>query len=225
MDALSDKKIVDSWQKNADPWARAIREKSIPGRRRITDRAMVETLASLPITRALDVGCGEGWLTRELSACGIAVEGIDAVPALVEKAREQGVGDYRIMEYEALSVKTVGGGFDLAVCNFSLLGQDSVEVVFSALPAILKPGGHLVVQTLHPTFSCDGHPYVDAWRQGSWEGFGDDFTDPAPWFFRTLETWFALYHRNGFSLTQLKEPFDQQTGKPASLIMVGVLRS
>jgi hypothetical protein len=45
-----------------------------------------------------------------------------------------------------------------------------------------------IIQTLHPLIACGDFSYQDAWREGSWAGFSDDFTDLAPWYFRTLES-------------------------------------
>jgi len=76
------------------------------------------------------------------------------------------------------------------------------------------------VQTLHPVIACGDLPYKDGWRAGSWAGFSDDFTDPAPWYFRTLETWVALIASSGLKLTQIREPIHPKTDKPASILFI-----
>ena len=63
-------------------------------------------------------------------------------------------------------------------------------------------------------------PYADGWRKGSWAGFSDAFTDPAPWYFRTLGTWIAVLHDAGLALVEMREPVDPKTGRPASVIFV-----
>ena len=55
---------------------------------------------------------------------------------------------------------------------------------------------------------------------GSWAGFSDDFTDPAPWYFRTLETWVGLIASSGLMLTELREPIHPTTNKPASVLFI-----
>jgi hypothetical protein len=69
--------------------------------------------------------------------------------------------------------------------------------------------------------SCGEPPYRDGWRQGSWAGCGDGFSEPAPWYFRTLESWVRLFADNGFRLHEIREPFHPHTGKPASVIFTG----
>ncbi|MBQ0784305.1 MAG: class I SAM-dependent methyltransferase, partial [Amphritea sp.] len=79
MKTFSDNQIVESWRKNVSPWVKAIQNKEIESRRLVTDQAILETISSIPAKNALDIGCGEGWLVRELSARGISTTGIDAI--------------------------------------------------------------------------------------------------------------------------------------------------
>lgn len=218
---MSDNDILNSWRTNAAPWTVAVRQQQIASRRLVTDQAIVDTVTSLPGHSVLDVGCGEGWLVRALADRGHSASGIDAIPALLDKAREMGGGSFRKLAYEDLSGRTLTDRYDIAVCNFSLLGQQSVDHVFQVIPDILTANGHFVVQTLHPVVSCGDRPYVDGWREGSWDGFGDEFKSPAPWYFRTIASWLRLYRDNGFNLVQIAEPIHPETGRPASLILVG----
>ncbi len=226
-----DKQILESWQKNVSPWVDAIQHKQIESRVLVTDKAIIETVISLSGNNApdnnasgksvLDIGCGEGWLTRALITSGLSVTGIDAVQGLVDKAKALGEGDFHVLEYEQFSDRTIPQQYDIAVCNFSLIGNESVEHLFSVLPSILNKGGTFIIQTLNPYISCGDAPYVDGWREGSWNGFSHDFCDPAPWYFRTIASWLQLFINNGFVLKAFKEPIDSSTGKPASLILVG----
>lgn len=109
---------------------------------------------------------------------------------------------------------------DLAVANFSLIGRESVDRLLGYGPRLLTPGGTLVIQTLHPVVATGNAPYEDGWREGSWAGFGADFSDPAPWYFRTTESWVRLLVASGFRLLELREPLHPISGKPASLIFV-----
>ena len=214
-----DEKIITSWHKNTAPWVDAVRKAEIESRILVTNRAIVDAVRSRAPATALDVGCGEGWLVRALD--GVAMTGIDVVPGLVEAAREAGGGDFRVMSYEELAQGRLGRVFDLAVCNFSLLGEDAVAALFRAAPAYLRAGGTLVVQTMHPLLACGEAPYADGWREGSWAGFNAGFSDPPPWYFRTLASWVGLFNEHGFRRLELREPLDPRTGKPASLILVG----
>ena len=139
LDPLSDAKIIDSWGRNAAPWTSAVRGQQIESRRLITDRAIVEaTLARAPCS-VLDIGCGEGWLARALAASGIEVIGIDAIPALIEQARQAGGGKFHVMSYEDVAAGELKLSVDAVVCNFALLGNESVAGLLRRHPDIRLP--------------------------------------------------------------------------------------
>ena len=216
---LDDAMIIDSWSKNTDPWTAAVRGGEIESRRLVTNQAIVDAVRSRAPRSAIDIGCGEGWLVRALD--GIDMIGIDVVAGLIDKARAAGGGDFRVLSYEQIAAGQLQDPVDVAVCNFSLIGKDSVEGVFRAARSFLNPNGTLIVQTLHPLAACGDLPYFDGWREGSWAGFSSDFTNPPPWYFRTLESWIRLYAENGFRLLEVREPVHPGTGKPVSVILIG----
>ena len=220
-DPFSDAKIIESWGKNALSWTVAVREGQIESRRQITDQAIVDAILGRSPCSVLDIGCGEGWLVRELAARNIHAVGVDVVPALVEAAQRAGGGDFRTMSYEEIAAGKLRVSVDVVVCNFSLLGKASVEGVFRAAPSLLDSHGSFTVQTLHPVMACGDLPYRDGWREGSWAGFGADFSDPAPWYFRTLESWIKLFVDSGLRLREVREPLHPKTQRPASVIFIG----
>lgn len=222
MPDLSDAKIIDSWHKNAAPWTDAVRNDEIESRRLITNAAIVDAVSACRPATALDIGCGEGWLARALAARGIATTGVDVVPELIARARAAGGAEYRVASYEEIASGAISDRFDVAVANFSLIGKESVDRLIGAAPRLLTPSGTLIVQTLHPLVATGEQPYVDGWREGSWTGFSNAFSDPAPWYFRTTESWIALLIASGLRLVAVHEPLHPKTGKPASLILVGI---
>jgi hypothetical protein len=130
-----------------------------------------------------------------------------------------------VQNYESIaSRRWLGGPFDAAVCNFSLLGETSVESLIAALPFYIETKGHVIIQTLHPVAACGEQAYEDGWRAGSWLGFSSDFRDPAPWYFRTIDSWQALLQRCGFDILECREPKAAGAVTPASIIWIGSLR-
>ncbi|MDX1633900.1 MAG: class I SAM-dependent methyltransferase [Marinobacter sp.] len=212
-----DRQVLASWQRNAVPWAQAVREGSIASRRTVTDQAIVSAILAKNPASLLDIGCGEGWLARALAAEGVRVTGVDAIAELVAQARALGGGDFLVCAYGELEAAALPV-CDLAVCNFSLIGKESVEAVFRQVRGLLRPGGHVLVQTLHPVTACGDQPYQDGWREGSWAGFDGGFVDPPPWYFRTLAGWQALFDRFGYTCLELAEPRRAAGEPPLSVI-------
>jgi 2-polyprenyl-3-methyl-5-hydroxy-6-metoxy-1,4-benzoquinol methylase len=209
--------ILLSWQKNVDAWTQAVRHSEITSRVAVTDAAIVNAIIAQGSETVLDVGCGEGWLVRALTELGVMAEGVDGSEGLVRCAKESG-GKFSVMTYQDFASDACQSKVDCVVINFALLGHEVVTKVLAAIPRVLNPAGKCIIQTLHPAFS--DKPYCDGWREGSWAGFSDDFCDPAPWYFRTLSSWFGLFNQSGFKLAELIEPLNPQTGVPASIIFV-----
>ena len=220
-DPFSDAKVVESWRKNAPAWTVAVREGQIESRRQVTDQAIIDALLSRSPRAVLDMGCGEGWLVRELVARNIDVVGIDVVPKFIEEAERAGGGNFCAMSYEEIAAGKLKVSVDVVVSNFALFGKESVEEVFRAAPSLLNLRGSFLVQTLHPVIACGELPYRDGWREGSWAGFSPAFTAPVPWYFRTMENWIKLFVDNGFRLREVREPLHPKTHKPASVIFIG----
>jgi 2-polyprenyl-3-methyl-5-hydroxy-6-metoxy-1,4-benzoquinol methylase len=222
---LSDAQICASWHANALPWVTAVRTGQLESRVFVTNRVIVDAVLARAPHTVLDVGCGEGWLARELSSHGIRVTGIDVVPALIERAGSAGGGEFHIASYEDLAAGKLSISADVIVCNFSLLGHESVEGVFVAVARMLNRGGAFIVQTVHPEFACGTSPYQDGWREGSWDGFSSDFKDPAPWYFRTLDTWKHLFYSNKLRLVDTQVPLHPNTKQPASVLFIAEAES
>jgi 2-polyprenyl-3-methyl-5-hydroxy-6-metoxy-1,4-benzoquinol methylase len=155
-----------------------------------------------------------------LAGAGVQVVGVDVVPSLIEAAQAQGSGDFRLLSYAEVAAGALKERADVVVCNFSLLGEASVDELLSAVPALLEPGGVLLVQTLHPLAVEATEPYRDGWRDGSWAGCGEGFGKPAPWYFRTLGGWLAAFRTAGLQLVRIDEPLHPRTGRPASVIFM-----
>jgi 2-polyprenyl-3-methyl-5-hydroxy-6-metoxy-1,4-benzoquinol methylase len=219
-DPLSDARILDSWTRNAEPWTEAVRENRIESRKLVTNSAIVDAVLSRSPREILDIGCGEGWLVRALAEHGINGIGVDAVPALIDQAARAGGGDFRVVSYEEIAAGLLDVSVDAVIANFSLIGKESVEGVIRRAPSLLEKGGALIIQTLHPLVATGDQPYEDGWRHGSWAGFSCSFSDPAPWYFRTVETWKDLIAECGFGSTEVREPLHPATGKPASIIFI-----
>jgi 2-polyprenyl-3-methyl-5-hydroxy-6-metoxy-1,4-benzoquinol methylase len=220
MENFSDDKVVEAWLENAEPWSDAVRGRKIESRRLVTDAAIVEAVMSRRPASMIDIGCGEGWLVRALSELGISATGFDVVPELIQKASASGAGNFRVASYEELASGSIDVRADVVVANFSLIGRESVERLLRRIPEMMEQGGSFIMQTPHPLIATGDVPYEDGWREGSWDGCGDNFKAAAPWYFRTVGSWVTLISESAMRLAELREPLHPATGKPSSLILI-----
>lgn len=138
---------TDAWNAAAHDWTHRIRE-GMGGRVHVHDASLYELLPP-PKGLTLDAGCGEGRLTRELSARGYDVVGIDASTALVEEARAADpTGRYEVASIDDLPF--VDGAAELAVCVNVLPHVHDLQAAAVELARVLAPGGTFLIGTIHP---------------------------------------------------------------------------
>lgn len=104
--------------------------------------------------RALDIGCGGGFLAEEFAAMGCEVTGIDPSPVSIGTARAHAAAaglriDYRVGAGEHLPVPD--SAFDLAYCCDVLEHVCDVDRVASETARVLKPGGLFLFDTINRT--------------------------------------------------------------------------
>lgn len=213
-------RLKASWDANADAWTRSVREGQIASRALATDLAIFHTIDELEPKSVLDVGCGEGWLVRDLGVNGIRAHGLDGSARLVEMARKAG-GSFAHVTYEeiegGLRDADIGGPYDVIACNFALLAE-RLTPLLAALKRHVQPDGRLVIQTVHP-FNVEG-PYVEGWREETFDAFGGAYPAPMPWFFRPFGGWIALLHGAGWAVGEVREPLHPETQRPLSLLLI-----
>lgn len=98
----------------------------------------------------LDLGCGQGELSRRLCRLGAAVTGADASSAQLAVARERAAGWSGSGRRRAPSA----GGFDLVVCSLVLMDVPDFQAAFAAAARVLAPGGSMLWVIMHPCFQA-----------------------------------------------------------------------
>lgn len=214
-----EKQLIDSWEANALAWTAVVQNGKIESRRVATDAAILAAITAYQPMRVLDLGCGEGWLARELANRGLEVTGVDGSAALIAEAQRNVNAAFRVLNYDEIVADParLAGPFDLIVCNFSLLSKE-LNSLLTSLRQALATHGVLIIQTVHPWSACGEMPYENGWRMESFSAFGETFPQPMPWYFRTLSSWFTTLQQAGFMLKECREPIHPETQKPLSII-------
>jgi SAM-dependent methyltransferase len=129
--------------------------------------------------RVLDLGCGEGYVSRLLRRRGGQVTGIDLSAGMIEEARREERREPLGIAYEVADACTLTlepGAWDLvvAVFLFNYLTLAQTREVLRAIRRGLAPGGRLVFAVPHPSFAFLGtraRPfYFDAGGAGYFSG-------------------------------------------------------
>ena len=145
--------LRDHWEEHALEWVRWAREPDHDSYWRYHREQFLE-LVPPPGRLTLDVGCGEGRLTRELAARGHDLVGIDVSPTMVAAARAQSP-KLEFVEADAAQLPFDDEAADLAVAFMSLMDIDDMQGAVREVARVLEPGGRFVLAVVHPINS--GH--------------------------------------------------------------------
>lgn len=119
---------------------------------RIADRKRLDFIAaalehSLPANgRILDVGCGNGVISRHLGQLGYQVLGIDVSDKTIANARA--LNKMSNVQFEVISAEELvaqGNSYDAIICSEVLEHLSKPELLLAVLYKSLKPDGKLIV--------------------------------------------------------------------------------
>src|ERR1700684_3039173 len=107
---------------------------------------VVDLLAPKPGERILDLGCGDGVLTKKLAELGCEVVAVDSSVPQVEAARKLGLNASAISGEDL----PYNEEFDFVFSNAVLHWIKRPDVMLAGVSLFLKPGGRFVAE-------CGGH--------------------------------------------------------------------
>ncbi|HUG64236.1 MAG TPA: class I SAM-dependent methyltransferase [Gaiellaceae bacterium] len=102
-----------------------------------------------PGRRTLDLGCGEGRLSRDLTTLGHSMVALDASPTMVAAAKEADP-ELEVVLADAAALPFEDEQFDLVVAFMSLQDIDDFEGAIREAARVLVPGGRLCLAIVHP---------------------------------------------------------------------------
>ncbi len=119
--------------------------------------------------RIYDIGCGNGYMARNLAKKGVHVVASDISKALIGIAQEKSEGlniEYSVrdgVDFHGLGAKK----FDAVIMNMVINYIKDIEALFRGISRILKPNGIVVFATNH--FLRPAYPYSE-WVKGTVQG-------------------------------------------------------
>lgn len=182
--------------------------------------AVLSLVSNSDLTNVIDIGCGAGFLTRELASRATQVVGVDISGKNIEYAtkRWRNVPNVRFhtTSIEDYAERAERPEFGVAVCNMTLMTVLDLDNAVKAAARTLKVGGHLVATITHPCFWPRYWGYVDQpWFDYTREiVIESDFRisfETCRGFVTThvhrpLERYFTVLSRAGFLIEEVQEP-------------------
>jgi trans-aconitate methyltransferase len=148
-----------------------------------------------PGERILDLGCGEGSLTRRIAEAGAAVVGVDSSPEQIAAARRAGL-DARVGDAARLAFEHE---FDAVFSNAALHWVKDADGVIAGVARALRPGGRFVAE-------MGGAGNVERVRRAliaALDRRGLDGAAADPWYFPGPDEYRARLEAHGFRVGQI----------------------
>jgi SAM-dependent methyltransferase len=156
---------------------------------------VLDLLDPKPGERILDLGCGDGVLTKKLQDLGCEVVGIDASPDLVQAALRLNLNVTLLNAYDLDFHEEFDAVFSNAVLHWIKDPDRVVGRVFRAL----RPGGRFVAE-------CGGHRCCETIQTvlvSELERRGYDGWAANPWYFPTTEDYGSRLVAAGFAVDHI----------------------
>lgn len=226
---------ISAWNKNAEFWDSKMGEGN-DFHLKLIAPATLELLGSIKGKRILDIACGNGQFSRQLSKMGANVLAFDGSKKLIEIAKNKSKGlkiYFKVLD--ATSQKAIeafgNNSFDAAVSNMALMDIADIKPIFRGLKNVLKQNAPFVFSLLHPCFhksrTATGieiiedsgqlkeirYLKIDSYlSEEVYQGKGmDGQPEKHHYFHRPLNVLFKQIVDAGFTITGLKEPaFDKK---------------
>jgi len=125
---------------------------------RLEERHLPGLLGLIPGQAVADIGCGTGRWALRLAGQGGRVTGLDFSEGMLEKARQKGAGlDLSFLHHDLTKpIPLPDRSFDLVLSCLAMEHLPSLDLPFSEMARICRPGGRVVVTAMHPAMMLLG---------------------------------------------------------------------
>lgn len=172
--------------------------------------------------RVLDLGCGEGTVTRALAGLGADALGIDPAPRMIatalaaERAKPTGAR-YAVDDGCALTTVETGA-VAWVTAGLALNNVPDLDAALRSVHRVLSPGGRLAFTVPHPCFEPPDARWArgddgrcrrvvgEYFTEGFWRSKNPEGARRAGNYHRKLSTYLNTMTGNGFAVDLVTEP-------------------
>jgi len=106
--------------------------------------------------KILDLGCGQGFFSREFDKLGAKIVGVDNSVKLLDIAKASPVKSINYHKGSADNLSFLKETFDKIIMVLSLQNMEKADLVLKECAKKIKPGGSLYIVLNHPCFRIPG---------------------------------------------------------------------
>lgn len=181
---------------------------------------MLKLLGDVSGKRILDLGCGEGGYSRELTNRNADVVAVDCAEYSIEYAKKKSLEEGFIIQYYVRNSNDLydieDNSFDIVLCSMMLMDCEDLNGTIKEIVRVLKPSGKLFASVLHPCFTGKniGREGEGINRKVIVEDYFNpsEYEQPLPtgkisviWRHRTLEDYIKMFIKHGLTIVDLNE--------------------
>lgn len=220
------------WDSNADYWSQQLANKQDYTREYFGKPAFLEFLGDVTGLNILDIGCGDGELTRIIADQALKITGIDISEKMIDKAKKLTINNNVTYHHSAVELMPNILEGQVFHCIYSYMVLCCVEDIYNFFNFsydLLEDKGRLVLAIPHPCFNnkpCDWvtddkqssikgliiskyfdeEPYIREWDFFAPDNNGMKHSMQEIRFPRTLSTYLNVIADCGFVLGRILEP-------------------
>lgn len=154
-----------AWDRAAAPWDIFVESGADFWRTEVHGPALVAACGPVAGLRVLDLGCGQGWFSRQLAQGGAEVVGVDISANQIANARrheaEEPLGiTYLHLDAMRVAEQWPANSFDLVTACMVLHDLPDATAVLAGARQVVVPSGRVIFSILHPLTNTPFHGWV-----------------------------------------------------------------
>ena len=174
----------------------------------------------------LDIGCGEGGYSREMTKMGATVTAVDcaehAIKYCISKVEQEQLKITYHLRNSCDLHSIADNTFDIVLASMMLMDCEDFEGTVKEITRVMKPGGRLFASVVHPCFSAFSSDGGIAWQGDGLDRrvIVSNYFFPTEWEapikrgsdvmvihrHRTFEDYVKMFIKCGLTITDLHEP-------------------